>query len=206
MYAKAPAPSRATLSVTLSAGMVNIPLQLFTATEETRVTRKEFLAGNPDIAVGRSPVRKDTGEVVETADVTRMAEASNGRWVVLTDEEIADATTVAKGVAEVVSFVPVKDFDRYLTTGLYQARPKSEKGKVNPASARAFALLLAGMKARKVGALVKVALRGPARYALLDTEGNLFLIHNSDGVREARPLDVEIPSSSPRTRLRWRPA
>ena len=33
-------------------------------------------------------------------------------------------------------------------------------------------------------ALVKVAMRGPARYALLDAKGNLFLIYTADAVRQ----------------------
>ena len=131
MYALAPAPTRPTTSITLAAGLLNIPLSVYTSTEATRVSRKEFLGGDPTIEVGRSPIRKDTGAVVETADVTRMAQASNGTWVVLNDDEIA-ACTSERGVAEIVTFVSTKDFDNYLTEGLYQVRPKVEKGQRQP--------------------------------------------------------------------------
>ena len=187
MFALAAPPTRAHTSVTLAAGMVNIPLSVFTSTEATRVARKEFLNGDPSVEIGRSPIRKDTGEVVLQSDVTRMAEADNGSWVILTDDEIA-ACTSDKNVAEVISFVPVKDIDSYLTEGLYQVRPKVEKGKANPAAVKALSILFAGMKARKVGALIKVAMRGPARYAILTTEGELRLILTADAVREARDL------------------
>jgi len=186
--ALAKAPSRATTSITLSAHMLNIPISLFTGTESTAVTRKEFFGGDSNIPVGRASVRKDTGEVIDTTDVVRMAEATNGTWVALDDDEIA-ACTSPRGVAEIPCFVPVKNFDQYLTENVYQARPKREKGKVNPAAEKAFGLLLAGMRARKVGALVKLAMRGPARYAILTSEGNLFLVKTADAVREAQPLD-----------------
>jgi non-homologous end joining protein Ku len=189
MYATAPAPTRATTSITLSAGLLNIPLSLYTSTQPTRVERKEFLSGDVSVPVGRSPIRKDTGAVVETGDVTRMAEATNGTWVVLTDDEIA-ASTSDRGVAEIVSFVSTKDFDNYLTEGLYQARPNVEKGKANPAATKAFGLLLAGMKARKVGALVKLAMRGPARYAILTTDGDLLMILTADAVRQPLPIHL----------------
>ena len=117
-----------------------------------------------------------------------MAQATNGNWVVLTDDEIAQATS-PKGLAEVISFVPVKDIDNYLTEGLYQVRPKREKGKANPAIERAFAMLLGGMRVRKVGALIKVAMRGPARYAILTTEGDLRLVLSADAVRQPLALD-----------------
>ena len=187
MYALAPSPTRATTSITLAAGLLNIPLSVYTSTESTRVERKEYLNGDVSIPVGRSPIRKDTGDTVDSADVTRMAEATNGNWVVLTDDEIA-ACTSERGVAEIVTFVATKDFDSYLTEGLYQVRPKSEKGKPNPSATKALALLFAGMKARKVGALVKLAMRGPARYAILTTDGDLRMILTADAVRQPLPL------------------
>ena len=185
----AAAPQRGTYTVTVAFGLLNIECAAYTGTEETRVSRREFLNGDPNIPVGRSPIRKDTGEVVSNDDVVRMAEADNGAWVALSDEEIT-ACTAPKGVAEIISFVKVKETGQYLTENVLQIRPKATKGKVNAASAKAFALLLTGMDSKKVVALVKVAMRGPARYALLDAMGNLFLIKTADAVREPRPLDI----------------
>ena len=113
-----------------------------------------------------------------------MAQATNGAWVVWTDEEGAECTS-PKGLAEIQAFVPLKDLGKYLTEGLLQVRPRKVKGKVDVAAERAFALLLAAMKSRKVAALVKVAMRGPARFALLTPEGNLLLILTADAVASA---------------------
>lgn len=189
MYAIASAPTRAHTTITLSAGMVSIPLSVYTSTESTRIARKEFFRGDVNIEVGRAAIRKDTGEVIHSTDVVRMAEATNGARVEITDDEVAAATS-PKGLAEVISFVPVKEFGQYLTEGLYQVRPKREKGKANPAVEQAFGMLLAGMRVRKVGALIKVAMRGPARYAILTTEGDLLLVLPADGVRQSLPLDM----------------
>ena len=192
LQALAPAPSRANQGITLSFGLVNIPLSVYTGTEETRVARKEFFQGDANIEVGRAAIRKDTGEVIESTDVVRMAQADSGAWVALTDDEIA-ASTSPKGLAEVVSFVKVKDAGQYLMETVKQVRPQRVKGKVNPAAERAFAMLNAAMKQRKVMALVKVAMRGPARFALLDHNGNLFLVYTADAVRY--PMDlVVVPS------------
>src|SRR3954463_9271257 len=76
--ATAPAPSRVTTSFTLSWGLVSIPVGVYTGTEETRVSRKEFaIYGETFVEVGRSPIRKDTGEIIHTADVGRYAQAGN---------------------------------------------------------------------------------------------------------------------------------
>lgn len=181
--ALAAAPNRATTSITLSFGLVNIPLSVYTGTEATRVARKEFFNGDPGIEVGRAAIRKDTGEVIEATDVTRMALADSGAWVTLTDDEIA-ACTSPRGLAEIVSFVKVKDAGKYLVEDVKQVRPKREKGKSNIAADKAFVMLSTAMASRKVMALVKVAMRGPARYALLDDKGNLFLIYTADAVRQ----------------------
>jgi non-homologous end joining protein Ku len=193
-------PTRATSSITLSALMLNVPLGIYTSTEETRVPRKEFFNGDASIPVGRSPIRQDTGEVIHQTDVVRMAQASNGTWVELTDDEIA-ACTAPKGVAEVVSFVPVKEFGSYLTEKLYQVRPKVEKGKPNRAAVQALALLFAGMKARKVGALVQLAMRGPARYAILTSEGDLMMILTADAIRKPIPLDDDFKFTKPEVEM-----
>lgn len=190
----APAPIKSMSSVTLSAGLINIPLAVYTAVEATGISRKEFLNGNPDIPIGRVAIRKDNDEVVSSADVIRMAESDNGTWVTLTDDEIAGCVG-APGGCEVVSFVPVKDAGLYLTDGLYQVRPKNDK-RGGAASAAAFSLLLAGMAARKVHALVRIAMRGTPRYGLLTTDGDLLMIATADSVREALPLPDHKPSKA----------
>ena len=187
--ALAPAPQRASNSFTLAFGVLNIPLSVYTGTEQTRVARKEFLIeGDEWIPVGRSPIRQDTGAVIPSDSVVRAVEASNGVRVIVTDDDIADATSLVKGVGDIVTFVPVKDVGVYLAEGQVQVRPQAVKGKANPSAEKAFALLLSTMKKKKVVALVRVALRGPARHGLLHSDGTFVFVHTADQVREARPL------------------
>ena len=62
------------------------------------------------------------------------------------------------------------------------------RARPTPPPSKAFSLLLTVLSKRKLHALVRVAMRGPARYALLDAQGNLFLVHTADAVRG--PLEV----------------
>lgn len=190
----APAPTRATTSVVLTAGLINIPLSVFTSVESTSVIRKEFLDGNADISVGRVPVRRDNDTVIETEAITRMAQADDGTWVILTDDEISECVGLSGG-CEVVCFVPIKDTGCYLTDGLYQVRPKNDK-RGGTAALAALSLLFAGMTARKVHALVKFSMRGAPRYALLTADGDLLLIATADAVRTALPLLWTKPSKA----------
>jgi DNA end-binding protein Ku len=184
-------PTKATTSFTISWGLVSIPVGVYTGTETTRVTRKEFVIdGDSLVEVGRSPIRKDTGAVIDTAEVIRHAQADSGEWVILTDDEIAQSTS-PRGMGEIVTFVPVKDCSKYLAENQMQLRPKMEKGKVNPAADRAFALLMMAMKSTKVAALIKVALRGPARYGLLTHDGSFTTVYTADAIRQPRPLTAD---------------
>ena len=181
MKATAPAPQRATTSFTLSWGLLNIPVSAYTGTEEVRVARKEFTGLGH--AVGRVSIDKETGDVIDRADVVKMAESTSGAWVTLDDDEIV-AATMPKGLAVIETFILTKNLGQYLTESLYQIRPRRVKGKSDPSGIKALTLLFSAMKNRKVAALVKVAMRGPARYALLTAEGELRFVVTADAIRQ----------------------
>jgi non-homologous end joining protein Ku len=185
----APQPNRSTNSIVLSwGGTVYIPCSVYTGTESVAVQRKEFVAatGNP---AGRVVIDKVTGTVITDPanEIVKRAEASNGVWVDLDNDEIAACTT-EKGLATIVTFIPVKDLASYETEGLHQVRPKRVKGKAVPGAEAALAVLLASMAAEKVVALVQVAMRGPGRYAILDSFGDLRWVVTADCIRQ--PLDL----------------
>jgi non-homologous end joining protein Ku len=191
LIATAKAPSRSTGTITLSWGLMNMSLSLYTGTEEVKSTRKEFVKGDPNRPAGRAIIDKTTEEIVDYADVERLTEASNGAWVSLTDDEMANAIGV-KNVAEVLSFVPAAEaLTAYVQDGYMQVRPKANKGKTDPASAKAFALFVDVLTERNLVALVRLATRGPARYALLNAEGDLIYVKSSDEVRER--LAMQLP-------------
>jgi len=181
--ADAKEPSRSNGTITLSWGLLNIPLSTYTGTEETKSTRKEFVDGEVDHPAGRAVIDKTTGEVIDNARVVRMAEASNGTFVVLTDDEIAACTGV-RNVAEVIAFIPNDEIFSYVPNKLMQVRPHRTKGVPDPAAAKAFSLLVTAMTDLHVSALVKVAMRGPSQYAVLTSTGDFIFVHSTDGVRK----------------------
>jgi len=188
--ALAAAPNRTSTSFTLSWGMVSIPCSVYVGIEPTGLARKEFVK-DTDHPVGRVQIDKTDGTVIDRADVIKKAEATNGAWVELDDDEIA-AVTTERRLASVVGFVPVKNLPEYETEGLLQVRPKRVKGKVDPGGNKALSLLYAALAAEKCAALIHLALRGPARYALLDASGDLRWVVTADAIRQP----VELPDAS----------
>jgi hypothetical protein len=125
-----------------------------------------------------------------TDDVTRMAQASSGQWVVVTDAELAEVYGNT-GEAQVVSFVPVTDAGRYVTDGILQVRAsKDKRAAAQAANEHAFSLLLSGMRNRQVHALVRFVVRVGPRYGLLTADGDMFTIIPAEAVRAARLLPV----------------
>ena len=197
--AQAKEPGRSSGSMTLSWGLLNIPLSVFTGTQETRVARKEFVDGDVDKPAGRAVIDKTSGEVVESRRVVRMAEASTGQFVVLDDDEIS-ACTGTKGVAEVLTFVPNSDILQYVPEKLMQVRPHRTKGIPDPAASKAFSLFVTALASQNVSALVRVALRGPAQYALVTATGDLVFVHSTEGVRKPLPMGL-VPVTAEEQRI-----
>lgn len=192
MFRTANAPTRSHSSFTVSLGLVQIPLSVMTSMEDTTVKRSEFTTVDGELhPVGRTAYDKVTGEVMTDVPVRYAQDPTSGTWVILTDDEIAECT-MPKGVAEVVTFVPLaKLHQAYLTTGVAQVRAKTSgmKGAQADHAKRAFGLFLAGLRERKVAALVKVALRGPAKFAAITPDGDLLWLQPADGIRQPAPMD-----------------
>jgi DNA end-binding protein Ku len=186
--AQAPEPTRSTGTITLSWGLVNMSLAIYSSTEEVSLGRKEFVGGDPARPAGRAPIDKTTGKIVDQADIKRLSQADNGMWVEVSDDELAGVIGV-RNVAEILAFVPeMNALSQYVPDGYYQLRPKQNKNVPDPASNKAFSLLSAVMDQMGVYALVRLALRGPARYGLVTPQGELIFVHSTDEVRWAKPL------------------
>ena len=191
MFRSALPPTRSHNSFIIGFGPLNINVSVMTGTESTQVARSEFCNIDGELhPVGRCSYIKDTGEVIDAASsrsVARYAfDADTNTWVLLQDYEVEECT-MPKKVAQVITFVPLNKLSaNYLTIGLAQVRAKTSglKGGQREYAERAFDLFLAGLAKKKVAALVKVALRGPAQFAAITPEGDLLWLQPSDGIRQ----------------------
>lgn len=201
---KSPAPTRATSTMTIMFGLVPVPLRLFSATSEPEAPKRKMItpAGNP---VNRPNIDSVTREEVPSAACKKVVFVDDVP-VELTDEEIAAVTapvaTDRHGLP-IETFIPVDAIERdYWVSARHQARPAlrtvskggKEKKEDDPVANKAFTLLLSALQEKQVAALVRVSLRGPARYAALMPDGRLLFLHYDKEVREdfAFPEDVTL--------------
>lgn len=195
----AKAPTRKTFSATIGWGMVSIPVGFFTATEESGISRSQFVRVGEEVhPVGNKRYDKVTGDEVAYGDIVKMLDTGEG-LVELSDSEMEQVLQPDNGVASIIEFRPVEEWEsgRYVYTSMMQVRPDkvgTGKNKKVPASSnKAFALLLESMKSEGVFALVEIVTRGRSRFAAFTAEGRAYFLHYDEEVREELPLpEVEL--------------
>lgn len=153
----------------LQFGLVQIPVGLHPS--ETRNEIDFDLLDRRDMApIGYLKVNKETSEEVPAEEIVRGIRLESGRYVVVSDEEIARAAGEASRTIEVVEFV-----DRDAIAPVYFERPLH----VAPTKAgeRVYALLARALAdSGKVG-VAKVVLRArESLAALVPLEGRLVLV------------------------------
>lgn len=199
-------PSRKSSSFTWTLGLLVLPLDKFSATEESATKRSQYVRVTENIngspvtnlhPVGMTSYDKVTGVNVAKSDILKCVESADGTLVEVTDEELQAFHAGDSGDCEFVGFVKRDDFDAaYVTEKAYQVRPSKAKlpsGRSSPKPSpynKVFALLMDSMRQENSVALFKVTERGNQRpYALLP-DGAFYSLLYDEEVREALPLPV----------------
>ena len=188
----APAPSRSTGSFSISLGMLNVPVSLYTGTEEVRVRRAQFTRDGHKVG-NQTCVKNDDGTYgapVERTDIVKKYDTGDG-LVDLSDDELDALSTVVPGVADLVSVQRVAFLydGTYVPNGqVWQVRASKlgsgRAAKPNPGGQKAFALLLAALKADRSFALLRFAKAGTLYHAALLHTGDLIGLYTDAEVRE----------------------
>jgi DNA end-binding protein Ku len=181
---------RAVWTGSLSFGLVNVPVALYTATEEKGIRFNQFQAGTSD-RIRMKRVNENTGEEVPYEDVVKGFDLGGGEYVILTPDEVAGVAPGRSQTIDVSAFVALEDIDPvYFDRPYYLAPPGkgSTKG-----SARAYALLRDAMVQANKVALATFVMRErqylvairPRRDVLV-----LEILHYDDEVRTADDIDT----------------
>jgi len=193
--ALAPEPGRSTGSVTISFGLLSIPVSLYTQHQVTRTARHEYVADGSGgwHSVGRQAYDKETGTPVERADVVKMVDV-DGTLVEIDDAAYAAATgaDALAGRLDIEATVPLDDLWSLFggDGSVWQVRAKKDKkAGAHAAGERGLALLLAALDKADVAAVGRTALRGgEVRLVALTPDGSLHALRHVDQQRAAKPL------------------
>ncbi|MDR5822485.1 Ku protein [Caballeronia sp. LZ043] len=178
--------ARSIASLSLSFGLVSIPVRLYSATESSSEVRFNLLA--PDGSrVKQQYVSESTGVLVERSAMQKGYQFEKDRYVVFTGAELKALEEGGSHVVEIVSFVPEKSVDPLFYDKAYFIAPDKRGGKP-------YSLLRQALARTARCALAKWSYKGKTRIVQIrpTAEGMVFQqLLFADEVRSLKDLDIE---------------
>jgi DNA end-binding protein Ku len=183
---------RAIWTGSIGFGLVQIPVALHTAEDRsdldmTLLDRRDF---SP---VGYERVNKKTGKEVKWENIVKGYEHSDGKFVVLTEADFAEANVEATKQIDILDFVELSEVDpRYLERPYYLAPLKGGQ--------KSYALLREVLKKTGKAGIGKVVIRTKQHLAAVVAHEQallLILLRFADELRD--PKGLELPSTNLKT-------
>jgi DNA end-binding protein Ku len=189
--------ARSIASLSLSFGLVSIPVKLFSATESATEVKFNFLC--PDGARARQQyVSEKTGEKVERAELRKGYEFEKDRYVVFTDEELKALEEAASHIVEIQAFIPDKAIDPMYYDKAYFIAPDKR-------GAKPYSLLQQALLESHRCALAKWAFKGKTRMVQIRATDEGLVVQQlffAPEVRSLKDLNVEhVPVSDAELQL-----
>lgn len=177
-------PARAVWKGTLTLAELAIPVSLHAAASTAERVAFHILNAKTGHRVRREFVDSVTGQPVPREDQVKGYETSPDRFVTFTDDEIAAAVPEADKCLRLEALIPCAQVDRVFFDKPYHMAP------VGPAAEEPFALVVAGLRKRKLAGLARTVLFRRLRTVLIRPDGPEGLLATTlqfaDEVRPAR--------------------
>ncbi|MFK5581885.1 Ku protein [Serinicoccus sp. LYQ131] len=172
----------------VSFGLVNVPVRLYSATENHDISFHQVRSSDGS-RIRYKRVAQADGEEVAYKDIAKAYETEDGKTVVLTDEDLASLPHRSNKEITVESFVPRGQIDPILYDKAYFLEPDAM-------GAKAYGLLREALRESDRVAVVTVSVRSRMTMAVLrvagdDSAGAIILqtLLWPDEIRDAGQLD-----------------
>ena len=159
-------------------GLVNIPVRLYSATEESNVSFVSIDKKN-NARIRYKKVNETTGKEVSTADIVKAYE-TGGQYVIMESEDFDKALPGKKDHIDIVQFVNEKEIDVLYYEKPYYLEP--EKG-----GDKAYVLLREALKKESKAALGLFVFHNREWVCLLKPSGNVIVLNRLRFTEEIRP-------------------
>jgi DNA end-binding protein Ku len=179
--------ARAIWSGSISFGLLNVPVKLYSAVSKQTVRFRELREGDGS-RVKHKRVAESDGKEVPYEKIVKGYEYAPDQYVVLTKDELADLEPQRSRAIEIQDFVDLDDIDPIYFEQPYFLGP--DKG-----AARAYALLVQAMKESRKVAVARFVLRNKEHLAAIrpmDDVLTLTTMRFHDEVTSPKDLDGEV--------------
>jgi DNA end-binding protein Ku len=189
--------ARSIASLSLSFGLVSIPVRLYSATESAANVKFNLLSKDGS-RVKQQYVSEKDQSVVARADMVKGYEVEKDRFVLFSADELKKLEEGGSHVVEIVAFVPEKSVDPRYYDKAYLLAPDKRGGKP-------YALLMEAMRSSGKSALAKWAWKAKQYVVQVrPTDDGLVLqqLLYADEVRSFKELNIEpVEVSKPELQL-----
>jgi DNA end-binding protein Ku len=171
-------------------GLVNIPIKLFSAVEDSSLDL-DMLDKKDHSNIKFKRVNENTGKEVAWDNIVR-AYNMDGKYIVLDENDFAEAMPEKTKTISIDSFIDEKEIDPILYETSYYMEPEKQ-GK------RAYALLSTALNKSKKAGLGSFVLRNKEHLCLIKAAGHLLVLHRLRFNQEIRDTkDLDIPAVAPK--------
>ena len=181
------AAARSIGSLTVSFGLVAIPVKLYTATQSANTISFNLLHKTDGSRLRQQYVCQKEGVVVEREEMVKGYEFAKDQYVRFTPEEIKALEEVGSHAVEISEFVPIESVDPVYYDKTYYLAP--DKGAAKP-----YALLTAALQQARRCGVGRWAARGKGYIVILRPIGDVLAMQQLHYAADVRPAsEVEIP-------------
>ncbi len=182
-----PTNTRPIASLTISFGLVAIPVSLYPATITSEKISFNLLRKKDGSRVKQRYIALNDGKVVDRAQMTKGYEFAKGQYVMFSLEELKALEDMTTHSIDISQFVPLDSVDPLYFDGTYFLAP--DKGGAKP-----YSLLAAALAESKQCAVGRWISRGTEHVVIIRAfEGGLAMhpLHFRAQVRQIKDLGVE---------------
>src|SRR6266576_6199129 len=185
--------ARAIWSGSISFGLLNVPVKLYSAVSKQTVRFRELREGDSS-RVKHTRVAESDGKEVPYEKIVKGYEYAPDQYVVLTKDELSELEPQRSRAIEIQDFVDLDDIDPIYFEQPYYLGP--DKG-----AARAYALLVQAMKQARKVAIARFVLRNKEHLAAIrpmDDVLTLTTMRFADEVTSPKDLDEVFEDAKPK--------
>jgi DNA end-binding protein Ku len=176
-------------SLTVSFGLVAIPVKLYTATQSQNAISFNMLHKGCGSRLKQQYICIKDGSIVERDETIKGYEFAKDQYVQFTPEEIKALEEAGSRSVEISEFVPVESIDPVYFDKTYYLSP--DKGANKP-----YGLLIEAMKESKLAAVGRWATRGKAYIVLIRPINDVLTMQQLHFAADVRPsTEVEVPKT-----------
>jgi DNA end-binding protein Ku len=181
---------RAIWSGTISFGLVNVPVRMYSAIDEKKL-HFHYLHTKDDSPIGYDKVCKAEGKSVPDEEIGKAFEVSKGKYVYLDDEDFEAARVDGYKTMEISDFVPYEEIDPIYFEKTFYLGPQDGAEKV-------YSLLVKAMENSELVALGTYIMRDREHLGCLRVRDGalalekMFFANEIRDVKEVKPKRVTI--------------